>query len=443
MKTISQYREDIKDLMDKSAAIDARAQAESRDLTEAEVSHKGKLLDKVEELQGSVAVLERQERLHASLEVPEAETRRAAKTVTPGLEVGQDRATLERFTSFGQQLMAVRNADIPGGQVDPRLRNAVSTGLGETVPSDGGYLVQTDFSTKLLEQAWEVAKLPKLCQEVPISSASNKVTINGEDETSRATGSRGGGIRGYWIGEGTEITQSKPKYRKIDLQLRKLAGLCDVTDEMLADSTTLVARVENGFRKEFGFLLDDAIINGSGDSTPLGILNAGCLVSQDKEDGQDADTIVVENVVKMASRLFASSMGNAVWLINQTVLPQLWTMTMPIGVGGVPVYLPPGGLSSAPYGQLWGRPVMAVEQCQALGDAGDIVLADFSDGYLLATKGGIKSDVSIHVRFEFDEQVFRFILRVDGQPVRASALTPYKGGATATQSHFVTLAERA
>jgi hypothetical protein len=51
--------------------------------------------------------------------------------------------------------------------------------------------------------------------------------------------------------------------------------------------------------------------------------------------------------------------------------------------------------------------------------------------------------MSIHVRFEYDESVFRFVLRIDGQPVRASVLTPYKGGATATQSHFVALAERA
>jgi hypothetical protein len=47
------------------------------------------------------------------------------------------------------------------------------------------------------------------------------------------------------------------------------------------------------------------------------------------------------------------------------------------------------------------------------------------------------------VKFIYDESVFRFVLRIDGQPVRASAVTPYKGGATNTLSHFVTLDERA
>jgi len=124
------------------------------------------------------------------------------------------------------------------------------------------------------------------------------------------------------------------------------------------------------------------------------------------------------------------------------VEPQLHTMSVAVGTGGQLIYMPPGGLSQSPYGTLLGRPVIPIEQCQALGTVGDIILGDFSNGYILAEKGGIKSDMSIHVKFDYDESVFRFVLRVDGQPVRATALTPYKGGATATQSHFVALATR-
>jgi HK97 family phage major capsid protein len=132
-----------------------------------------------------------------------------------------------------------------------------------------------------------------------------------------------------------------------------------------------------------------------------------------------------------------------VWLINQAVEPQLHQMSIAVGTGGALVYMPPGGLSQAPYGTLLGRPVIPVEQCQALGDKGDIILGDFSKGYIIAEKGGIASDMSIHVRFIYDESVFRFVLRLDGQPMLASAITPYKGGASNTLSHFVTLDERA
>jgi HK97 family phage major capsid protein len=218
--------------------------------------------------------------------------------------------------------------------------------------------------------------------------------------------------------------------------------LCYATDELLDDASALEGVIRSSFASEFGFLLDDAIINGLGTGQPLGILNAGCLVSVSKETGQKASTIVAENVINMYSRLFASSRGNAVWLINQNIEPQLFQMSLAIGTGGIPIYMPAGGLSGLPYGTLFGRPVLAIEQAASLGTVGDIIFADLAGGYILAEKGGVKSDVSIHMRFDYDESVFRFVMRVDGQPVRATALTPYKG-ATSTQSHFVALATRA
>ena len=117
-------------------------------------------------------------------------------------------------------------------------------------------------------------------------------------------------------------------------------------------------------------------------------------------------------------------------------------MSLAVGTGGIPIYMPAGGLSGQPYATLFGRPVIAIEQCPTLGDVGDIIFADLS-GYILAEKGGIESAMSIHVKFDYDESVFRFVTRLDGQPWRASALTPYKGTSSNSLSHFVALAERA
>ena len=314
--------------------------------------------------------------------------------------------------------------------------------MSETVPSDGGFLIQQDFSNELLQEVFQTGILASRCRRIPISGNSNSLKINGVDETSRAS-TRSGGILGYWEDEADEKTKSKPKFRKIELNLKKLIGLCYATDELLDDVSALEGVIRSGFVNEFGFLLDDAIINGTGAGQPLGILQAGCLVAQGKETGQNADTIVAENIVKMYSRRFASMTSNYAWLYNQSIEPQLLTMSLAVGTGGIPVYMPPGGLNDAPYGRLMGLPAIAIEQAAALGDQGDIILANLKDGYIIAEKGGIQADMSIHVRFIYDESVFRFVMRVDGQPTRASALTPYKGGATATQSHFITLAERA
>jgi len=431
---MTQYREDITNLMRAAGDIDAKCINENRDPSDSEVALKNEIMDTVEETKRILASMERQERIAKELSKPQDAVTRE-KTIPKQKEV-RDK---DRFGSFGEQMAASR----PGGSIDPRLFNAAGSGLSESVPSDGGFLVQQDFSTVLLQDVFKTGVLADRCRRIPISANANSIKIPGIDETSRAS-SRMGGIVGYWEDEADLKTKSKPKFRKIELSLKKLVGLCYATDELLDDVTALEGVIRAGFASEFGFLLDDAIVNGTGAGQPLGYMNAGCLVTVAKETGQDADTVVAENVIKMYSRIFASSRSNAVWLINQNVEPQLFTMSLAVGTGGVPVYMPAGGLSGQPYATLFGRPVIAIEQAASLGDTGDIAFVDLAGGYILAEKGGIQADMSIHVRFIYDESVFRFVLRIDGQPVRASALAPYKGSSTNdTQSHFIVLAERA
>ena len=136
-------------------------------------------------------------------------------------------------------------------------------------------------------------------------------------------------------------------------------------------------------------------------------------------------SLLAENVIKMYSRLLPGSDRSACWLINKNVLPQLFTMSLAVGTGGVPLYMPANSMAGQPFQTLFGLPVIAIEQAATLGTVGDIILADLTNGYILAEKGGIKSDMSIHVRFIYDESVFRFVLRIDGAAPSAP-LTPYK-----------------
>lgn len=345
------------------------------------------------------------------------------------------------FPSFGQQLTAIMRAGIPGGQTDPKLHQVqgAATGLNETTPSDGGFLVQQDFSTMLLESIYETGFLASRCNRISISGNANSIKLPGVDETSRATGSRWGGIQGFWQDEASEKTKSKPKFRNVELSLKKLIGLCYATDELIEDAAVLETVITQGFSDEFGFLIDDAILNGTGAGMPLGILNSGCLVTQDKEAGQADKTIILENLVNMLSRMPMRNRRTAAWFINQEVEPQLYTLSLAVGTGGSSYYMHSGGASASPYSSLFGRPVIPIEQCAALGDLGDVIFADFGS-YLLAEKGGIKADVSIHVQFIYDESVFRFVLRVDGCPSLASAITPYKGASDL--SPFVVLQAR-
>jgi len=445
MKTITQLKEEIKALMKASADIDAQCFTENRGLKPEEKTLKTEILDTVQELSDEVKVREREERMSAFLKEPEPAQTTPAPAKASGVVVGIDRASKDIFKSPGEQFMAIKNAGMPGGQVDPRLRNITNaaSGLNETVPSDGGFLVQKDVSKQLLQDLIATGGLwQQVGMRIPITGNANGTIINGIDETSRVS-TTWGGIKIYMTGEAGQITSSKPKFRQIELNLKKAAGLCYATDENLSDAAQLESIIKRGFVSGFGHKLDDLLLNGTGAGEPLGFLNAGSLVTVTKEAGQLASTIVAENVIKMYSRMFATSLGSAVWLINQNTLPQLLTMSISVGTGGVPVYLPPGNtLVNAPGGALMGRPVYPIEQCSSIGTLGDIIFVDVANGYVVAEKGGVKTDMSIHLRFDYDEAVFRFIMRIDGQPVRATALTPMKGGADYTQSHCIALATR-
>ena len=198
--------------------------------------------------------------------------------------------------------------------------------------------------------------------------------------------------------------------------------------------------LNSAFSEDMSFEVDAAIVGGTGAGQPAGLKDAACAVSVSKETGQAAATINVNNIVKMWSRLWAGCRSNAVWLINQDCERELNLMSFGLGTAGVMLYMPPGGLSAAPYATLMGRPVIAVEQCETLGTKGDIILTDLKH-YITASNGGPVAATSAHLYFDTDQMAYRLTFRVDGAPWWSAALTPYKG--TLTQSCIVTLATRA
>lgn len=424
MKKILEMKAKREDARLKAMAVLNKAEAEGRFLSEDEQKDIDKYEEEIRAWDESIG---RAEKLLA-IEPEDRSTEKPEVKPTPAKD------NEKRFASFGEQLMAAYRAAMPGGKVDERLSTRAASGLNETTPSDGGFLVQQDFVTELLKRTYETGILASKVKKIPISTNANGMKINAIDEDSRANGSRWGGVQTYWEGEADELTASKPKFRQMELSLKKLTGLCYATDELLQDAAALEAVIRQAFAEEFGFKIDDAILSGSGEGEPLGILNSGAIVTVAKEASQ-TDTITVENLIKMWNRLWSRSRANAVWYINQELEPYLYTLK----IGDKPVYIPAGGLSEKPYGTLFGRPVVPIEQCSAAGEVGDIILADIGQ-YLLIDKGGIKSASSIHVRFLYDENVFRFIYRVDGKPIWTKPLTPYKGSATV--SPFVTLAKR-
>jgi HK97 family phage major capsid protein len=354
-----------------------------------------------------------------------------------GLGFTVDRS--KHFRSFGEQLQAIfTHYATKGTQTDARLVRA-PTGAGEVDPTGGGFLVQVDFQASVFMLAHDMGEILGRVNKIPISANANGLKIPGVDETSRATGSRWGGVQSNWVAEGVAGTESKPKFRMVEFDLKKLISKMTVTDELLQDSTALTAIASQAFSEEVMFMTEDAIVEGTGAGQPLGYINCPAVISVAKETGQAAATVVKENIDKMWSRCWARSRKSAVWLINQDIEPQLNSLNQVVGTGGQLVYLPPGGLSAAPYASLYGRPVVATEYNATLGTVNDIALVDLSQ-YTIIDKGGVQMATSMHVAFDTDEMRFRITYRVDGRPMWHAPLTPFKG--SATKSPFITLATR-
>lgn len=342
------------------------------------------------------------------------------------------------FRSFGEQLIAVRNAALSPHRVDSRLLQlrgvGGAAGGSEAVPADGGFAVAPEFSRRLVERVYTDDEVLSRVTRIPMKKKSLAYPMF--DEQSRVDGSRFGGVRGYWENEADTATASKPKFARGELNTKKLVILTYLTDELLEDSDALGVFVEAAFKKEAQFKMVDGIVNGDGAGKPNGILSSGAVITIAKDGGQTSGTLSTTNVTGMWGRLWPGSSRTAVWLISKTVETSLWTLSMTVGSAGSLVFFYQPG---SPYNTLMGRPVIAIEQCQNIGTSGDIILADLQR-YFLGVREEGETAISMHVNFLTDEQAFRFVMRVDGHTIDHAPVTPFKG--TGTTSPFLCVAAR-
>jgi HK97 family phage major capsid protein len=442
----------LTEMQERRTAINAELSAmhdtaanEQRNFTEPEQAEWDAL--ETEDARLEIAI-KREERLSARTNELKASAGR--KTTPAKVEGGEPAAMKDPKKGFKRlgDFCADLRASAIGAPVSQTFRDwqaachAFAAGTGgaiAAVDSSGGALIPGGFVNELFEKpVRENAVLSRL-QMIPITEG-NTVEIPYIDESSRADGSRQGGIRAYRTAELEQMTQSKPSFGKLKLHAEKLTGLAYVSDEMLKFSSVSVdALLSRLFQREFTFKLVDEVINGTGGEEFVGLVGSDCLAEVTKETGQAADTLVWNNISKMWSRRHVAS-GPFVWLTNQDTFPQLSTMSIPVGTGGVPVWMPANSAAGMPHSTLLGAPVIEVEQCPTLGDKGDIILAALGE-YIYAPVPGMDSDVSIHLKFDYNQTAFRFVMYCDGAPWWSSDLTPFKG--TATQSPFVVTKARA
>ena len=355
----------------------------------------------------------------------------------------------DQFKSGGEFLKAVRKAR-SHQEFDPRLtfmddKGNITTRAAKTAghmeigdDSQGGFLVPEVYQNVLYELALEGAVVrPNGATVLPMTTDSLKIPyIN---DTSHASNVYGG-CSVVWTAEAAEKTASKPTFGQMELTPHKLAGMTYASNELIDDSMLalggLIARM---FGTSMGYFEDDAFLTGTGAGQPLGIMNCGCTINNYRET---AARVTYQDLVEMWARLLPGSHGTAVWVMNPEVLREL--MQIGAGVGAAAraagmnliwINRNMGAASPIP-GTIFGRPFFISEKMSALGTAGDIGLYDMKY-YLIGDRQRVTIDASTHLRFDYDETAWRFVLRVAGQCWPAADITPRRG--TTTRSPFVQL----
>lgn len=460
MNEIEKLKARLVELNEISKGIQAKADAEKRDLKAEEQTELEAVLTEFEQAEADIKRRERIVAQGSRLSEPEPRVVAPVPVVTNRTEPTNPRPAHDNglrntrlstheerarwgFTSMGDFCQSVRAAVINPGGMDQRLiqNAALGTYGAEGVGADGGFAVPPEWRTDIMRVVIAEDGLLSRTDQQTISG--NTITFPTDETTAWQTT---GGIQTYWDSEAATITQSKPQLKDLTIKLHRLTALVPVTEELLEDAPAMAGYVTSKAGDKLAFKVNDAIINGTGAGMPLGIMNSPAKVMVTKVASQVAATFHAKNAVAMMARMPAASFGRSVWLINQDVLPQIMQLGFPVTDGTTTVagagalYMGPGQMQNqGAYGSLLGRPIIVSEACQTLGTEGDVILADLTQ-YLAAVKGGIRSDVSIHLWFDQNTTAFRFVMRMNGQPWLSAPIARKNG--SNTLSHFVTVQTR-
>lgn len=354
----------------------------------------------------------------------ETDARIKAMSITGGTPRNDD-AKKFGFKHIGEQFAAIKAAAMGHG-VDERLykganqKASLSTyGTGGS-GADGGFLIAPDFRAEILGFMLDQPSIMQRCRTMTTTSNSVEIPV---DQT---TPWGSDGIQAYWVNtdEAQAITQSKPNLGQTTVTLNSINVLVPMTDSLLEDSAVaLAAYIPQVAAQRINYKVDSAILNGVGAGTPLGIRNSGAINQVTRTTGTG---LAIDEVADLmaAGGNYLSSPGLA-FVAHHTTLKDI----IPMKIGDTPIFVPAGGAESANVpARLMGYPLLIHQAAQALDNAGDLSLHDFSQ-YLLVVKGsGIKSDISMHVWFDQNQTAFRFTFRVGGRPWPSSTIADANGG---------------
>jgi len=246
--------------------------------------------------------------------------------------------------------------------------------MTEATDSQGGFLVPETWASEIYSAAIEDSIVRSRAIIHPMATDTlNIPTLVDSDRSSNIFG----GITFKWLEEAAEkgAEDSDPKLGNIKLTAHKGVAITFVSNELEDDVNNFGDYIKLSFGRAVRFYEDDSFIHGTGVGQPLGIMNSGFLATETRIVWNE---VRIADIGNMATRLLPGSWPTAIWLVNQSVLYN-W----------VHLYAAAANASSVlNLGDMrcLGRPVIVTEKCSALNTTGDIILADFANGYVIGDR---------------------------------------------------------
>lgn len=306
----------------------------------------------------------------------------------------------------------------------------------------GGYLVPPQFYNKLLQFVAEKSFVKAACTTLPMQGLSlmfpylNQQGTTGSGTANFPSSNFFGGVLGSWSPEASTATQTNPTFKQGTLNARTL--LCQTVSslQLIQDSfVALDGLITTLLTDSIAWQLDYAFLRANGVNQPLGITNAPGTIASVRGT---SSTVQLVDMAKMISRVVMSDgFNNLMWVMNQSVLPQLIQMvnnnTSNTSLVWINQYA--GGAAEKFPMKFFGIPIYFTEKCPVLGTAGDVMLLDMSK-YLCGDRMNIAIESSPFPYFTSYQQVWRAVWRGDGTPWFDSAIT-LADGSTTVSPHVI------
>lgn len=314
------------------------------------------------------------------------------------------------FRDFGEFLRCINSGRYDGRLEKRQMMGSVGRLGGFSVPEEmGGFIFDTSLEQEIVRPRATVW---------PVNTDTFRAPAwNGQDHSA----SLFGGLTGAWLAEAELANDEEAEMREILLNPQKLAVFVSVSNELLADSGMFEAQIRAAMGSTLSYQLDIAFLTGDGVGKPLGILNAPSII---EEQRSVANRITYADVCSMFARLHPALQQGAVWIVNNSLLPELLAMED----AGNHLVWHPDGTAGVPK-TLLGSEVIFTEKVPALGNRGDITLVNLKQ-YVIGMRSAISLEKSNAPGWQRDLSSYRAIVRVDGQPAWHEPVTPVGGGDT-------------